>query len=355
MLPAYFFMAMFAFFCVPFLFLNRTGYTSLFCFILLFIGFFILEFSREPLIAPDSNNYKIMYDGIDSIDSVFTQYHGDYFFSFIQYLGRVVGIDYSIWVGLFSIGSVLIYVYGSYLILGGIKYAAISFALLLSTASFVFMFHNTLRQGLAISLFVLGMGFFFRGDKVKGGVSLCFSFFSHFSVVILLLIGMFSATKLSKLFLKKWVVIILPLILIVASPFFVSVMMNLVPKLSSLNRGHESTILFFIKLFISYFSVVIFRFVLYERLRLHVNVIKLFDVIFFLLCFTCLVSTTVLFASRYLYYISTIMPIFMSLIFLFVYRVSHGFRYITYFSCIVLYVLYFLFVYTYPSSGYLMV
>lgn len=219
--------------------------------------FLTLMFFRDVTAPNDFGNYTIMYDQISSFSDVWVAYHKNYTFSFLQYLGSVAGLSSEQFHAAFSLVISLIVYRAFYLIFENKRYALIAFALFLLSSTFIFLYANVLRQGLALSLMMLSSAYYWKRKRFSFLVFSVLAFFSHFSAVIF-----FIAVVLAKwLPLRKTIgafhLILLPLLPIIGY-LLVDVVgvASLLQSVEKYSNYDYSSKVFYVKLAVSYLLLV---------------------------------------------------------------------------------------------------
>jgi hypothetical protein len=271
---------------------------------------------RDPLAPYDSINYMSMYNGISDFTSIFDAYHKNYTFSFFQYLGRKFWISPETYLIVQSLIFFGILVYGLSKISISHREYLVSVAFFVLTSTFLLLFTNVVRQGLALSLFVLSIGYYVSNRKLFSYGLLFLTAFAHSSGM--LLVPLFVAAAKIKLSKKSVVVIILLLPLLpVFSHLFINNLASLggiAKKIQSLGEREYSNSLVYAKVFLLY----MFSWVLYlggswnarstERLKFisSIYLMLLAVVLFFL--------PVLLVSSRFVYYASGLIPVLISIL-----------------------------------------
>lgn len=208
---------------------------------------------RDVDAANDFKNYTVMYDQINSFNSVWSAYHKNYTFSFLQYLGNLIGLSSEQFHATFSLIISLLVYRAFYLIFEDKKYALISFALFILSSTFIFLYANVLRQGLALSIMLLSSAYYWKGKRFTFVVFSVLGFFAHFSAILF-----FIAIMLAKwLPLRKTIgafhLILLPLLPVVGYVLIDVVgVASLLQSVEKYSNYDYSSKIFYVKLVVSY-------------------------------------------------------------------------------------------------------
>lgn len=232
-------------------------YTVFFSLILIFL-FITLMLLRDVSAGSDFGNYTAMYEQQGSFNNVWEVYHRNYTFSFLQYLGQTVGLDSKQFYSVFSIFSALLVYRAFYLFFEDKRLALLAFGFFLLSSTFIFMYANTLRQGLALSLMMLSISYYWKRKYIVFFVFSILAIFSHFSSVIFLV-----SVVLAKWVPLKGVIGRLYLLVLLLLPFMGYIVLE-VTGLSSISKSLErysehgySSNIFYVKLVISYLFIVL--------------------------------------------------------------------------------------------------
>lgn len=272
----------------------------------------VLLLLRDPLSPLDSVNYKVMFNDQDSFQDIFEVYHGNYFFSFTQYLGNLSGLTAEQFSIIQTIGFYILTFIGLRLIFSSNKLFLTALSLFVLTSTFVLLYTNVIRQGLALALIILSIGFFIKNYRFSGYLLLFLAIFSHTSAIIIMAI--FIAVRFFKIPKAFW---FWSLILVPFSPLVFLIMMDsitllgpLFSKVESFSNKNYNNALVYIKVAILYISLLLFYFFgarrsLFEDER-YFFIFKIFSLIVSVVVFTLPV---LLLSSRYLYYASAFLPV----------------------------------------------
>ncbi|MFD2632138.1 EpsG family protein [Idiomarina piscisalsi] len=235
---------------------NGKKYSLFFSVLLVFL-YVILMLVRDVSAPNDFGNYTIMYEQLTSFGKVWNAYHGNYTFSFLQYLGRATGLSSEQFHALFSLLTALLMYRAFYLLLEDKKYALIAFALFLLSSTFIFLYANVLRQGLALSLMMLAAAYYWRRKGFSFLIVSVLAFFAHFSAIIFFLAILLGKWLPLRRNLGRALLILLP-----ALPLFGYILMDVLGLVSLLQSVEKysnydySSKIFYVKLVISYFFLV---------------------------------------------------------------------------------------------------
>lgn len=280
--------------------------------LLIVISTIIVLLLRDPFAPSDSVNYSWMYEEQKAFWDVFNAYHGDYFFSFTQYLGNLLNLPVSDFLILHSITFYLITVVGFKLILKDTRMFIICLALFSLTSTFVLLYTNVMRQGLAMSLLVLSVGLFVRNRFYLGFLFSLLAIFSHFSsLLIVISVLIFRRLNLSnRTYLM--LVVSLPLLSFLSYLILPSIG-NFTSRMESLTNQEYNNNLVYIKVVIMYLTLLFFYwFMVSERLFNNAMLVLIFKVYFCALGLSFAFLPALLVSSRYVYYSSVFLPIIYS-------------------------------------------
>ena len=125
---------------------------------LLFVTFTSISvlFLRDVLAPADALAYKSLYYDVHKFTDIFGVYHKEFFFSFTNYLGRMVGLEFENFSHVFVSLLILLSAYSIYKI-GKEKIGLLALSMFLTSSSFILLFTNGMRQGLASTLMLLSI------------------------------------------------------------------------------------------------------------------------------------------------------------------------------------------------------
>ena len=192
---------------------------ALFILIVLTILFSVI---RDVTFASDFSSYEKMYSALNSFEDIFTAYHGDYFFSLFQFLGRSLGLGFIVFSKLFTMMLVLFSFIGIRMFLNDKKTTITVLSLYLLTSTSFFMYVNTIRQGLAVALLFIAVGLISNGNRYKAHFILFLSFFSHTSAIIPIICILIAYNKKISNKQYKLILYIIPISIFFPDLFFYS-------------------------------------------------------------------------------------------------------------------------------------
>ncbi|MBR7889327.1 EpsG family protein [Marinomonas sp. A79] len=278
----------------------------------IFISSVLLLLLRDPLAPADSRNYLWMYKEQKNFNNIFNAYHGNVFFSFTQYLGNLAGLSFETFFIIQTLFFYLLSFIGLRLIFQSNKMFLMSLSFFVLTSTFVFLFTNVVRQGLALSLILLAAGLFIKNYRFSGYFALFLAIFSHFSTIVVA--GIFFVVRNTNINVRYvfFLILILPFVPIFSQFFLANlgVMGGFFQKIESFSSKDYNNNLVYFKVIILYFSLVVFYYI--GRYRQAFNndgyffIFKVYMLIVFFVMFTLPV---LLLSSRYLYYASALLPI----------------------------------------------
>lgn len=273
---------------------------------------------RDPTAPNDYLNYKAMYESIFVLKDVFEAYHGNYFFSFVQYLGRGLGIPHEVFSLVLSAVCVLLAATAIYLIFDNKKYAVICFVMFSVTSTYILLFTNVIRQGLALSLFMLGVAFFVRKSYVKALLFILLSVYSHGTGLILVMVFLAAMLYKPEGRYRSILIIALPVLPLVGSSMMglISGMGDGFGKIDRYSDYEYDNALVYIKAGLLY---IFFVFLCWLERR---GFFKeggeigciLLNAYSYILVVVFLSLPVLIISSRFLYYASSFMPFFFALI-----------------------------------------
>lgn len=267
---------------------------------------------RDPFSPYDSINYAWMYEEQKSIHNIFNAYHGDYFFSFTQYIGNFFGIEVSNFLIIQSIVFYIFSVIGFKLLLKDFRCFLLCICFFSLTSTFVLLYTNVMRQGLALALLLLSFGFFYRRFFLLGIIFSVFSIYSHVSsllvyVVFAILIN-FNFSKRSYLIF----IAILPLTSLFSS-FLLKFAGGFTLKIDSLASQEYSNNLVYLKLALMYISSLLFYWFLSKVDEFKNDSYHFLMTVYVSALFMSFIFLPVLLvSSRYIYYASAFLPVLYS-------------------------------------------
>lgn len=266
---------------------------------------------RDPLAPADSVNYIWMYNQQNELRKVLSAYHGNYFFSFTQYIGNVFGLSVEAFLIFQTILFFLVTLIGLRLIFDSNRMLLMAFSFFVLTSTFILLYTNVVRQGLALSLVILSIGLFIRSYRFLGYLSLILAIFSHFSAIIVALI--FFVTR--SIPLNKNIGILI--FFLPVSPFFSDQLLSIFlaiggifQKIESFSEKEYDNSLVYIKVGVIYFSLILFYFMgKYRGLFLDSRYKFIFYIYLILVAVILFTLPVLLLSSRFLYYASALLPI----------------------------------------------
>ena len=290
------------------IFRQHRFYLSINIFILLLFPI-ILLLLRQSDASPDADPYIFMFEAIKDFDDIFNVYHRDYFFSFVQFLMIKLGIPSDQFLYLFSILVLLIMIGGYRLLTDDRRTFLLSIAFFIMTSSFVFMTTNIIRQGLALSLLMVGLGFFQKNAKRTSYLFFFATIFSHISSLAIILTLFFVRFFQRSKNINRLALLLMPFLTLISFSALEIITDNFVRIDSLASIGYTNPITY-VKVFLLYSFGWIFYFLGHRYngfenknyyLIFSIYVLSLGIIFFFL---------PVLFiASRFIYYTSAMLPI----------------------------------------------
>lgn len=143
--------------------------------------------TRDVFAPNDPNVYANLYGQLNYFFDIFSIYHGDIFFSFVQFSGRAIGIDYISFSHTYF--SILLAI-SSYSLfrLFGYRDLIVPLIAMLCLESYIFLFANVLRQGLAATLFLLALVLFVERRYSLFALFTVLAVLSHKSIGLIVLV-----------------------------------------------------------------------------------------------------------------------------------------------------------------------
>ena len=286
-------------------------------FLLHFLTVLLLLF-RNPFAPDDAANYLQMYELQGSFNDVFTAYHGSYFFSFTQYVGNIFSLEGRSFLIAQSIFFYFISSAGLRMLFKSNRMYLMCLAFFSLTSTFLLLYTNVVRQGLALSLIIFSLGCFTRNFRNVGYACLFLSVFSHFSSV--LIVGAIFLTRCT-VFKKTWylwLLIFLPSLTVVSQLFIFSLssLGGFFLKIEAFSNINYNNTLVYVKVFLIYLSAVFF-YVIGSKFNMFSAPLYrfVFSIYVFSIAIVFFTLPVLLLSSRYLYYSSALMPILYTLFF----------------------------------------
>jgi hypothetical protein len=318
--------------------------------VLLWVLMLAFSIMRDVYAPADIFGYIGIYNNMSGIESVINAYVGDVTFAVFLYIGRLLGLSHEIFFIALSIIYAIILFIGLKYLFQKQKYVIFSFILFALTSSFVLMFLNGLRQGLAISLFILSIGLYSRSNKVRSYLGMVLAIYAHSSVIPFVCFFVFRAYFINIKINYRIVLFVIP--------FFFLIGYGLIDVLALYFDKFQRSIIYdnlaygkrlvYLKALILYIFGVIFYIYGSKYKNFSIYGYRLiFDIYLFGLIIVFSTLPVLYIASRFLYYPSALMPIMFTYLFF-----SHknflniSYRYLVY---LVGMLIYGFFVYNYQS------
>lgn len=282
-------------------------------------SFIILLLILRDINAPtDMVNYSWMYEQASTFEKAITPYHGNIFFSFLMYLGNELSLDKEVYFYLLSILFFISYSVGLKLIFNDNKHYLLALSFFAVSSTFILLFTNVIRQGLAFSLLVLAIGLILNKKKVLSGIVLILAIFSHFSILPIIAFFITARYLLDKNKLILVLILTLPLLPIVGS-FLLGLFASLgglFNKIESFGELDYNNTLVYIKVVLLYASAILY-YIYGKKYQLFENINFKYIFVLFLLILALIFFTLpiLLLSSRFLYYASGLMPILFAFVF----------------------------------------
>lgn len=297
---------------------KRIGGISFLFSLLIYIMVVILLLLRDPHAPFDSYNYEVMYDSLTDINSVFEVYHKNYTFSFLQYLFKSSGCDFELFAILFSILLYTITMIAIYLIFRD-EYTlfTLSAALFVLTSTFILLYTNVIRQGLALSLCLMIVGLIIRKRYFFAVIFSVLAAFSHTSAIIVILAIWFCSFYRLNNKQYKYMIFIIPF-----SPLLTYALLHYgiawgdaIEKIDDLSGKEYNNNIVYIKSAILYLLLLAVFFIR-KKYKLDIKFEYITNVYIFVVSFCIAFLPVLLMASRLIYYASALMPLIISYFYL---------------------------------------
>lgn len=275
---------------------------------------------RDPMSSNDSVNYSLMYSLSGGFIDALSMYHKNYFFSFTMFLGNLFELSYTsyeIFLSLFMLSLVFYAVYKMFGEICGMSSLVLSFFIISST--FILLFTNVIRQGLALSFIFLALYFYQNNKWLKLLFALTFSFLSHTSAVFFFVVfpaAYFIEKKVSSKYIFH-LILLTPFLAIVGKILSYSLPdfygFDRVVEMSGEDYGIKVLI---VKYFLLYSTILItWLLVLKNEIEVNLYVKKIIFILIVLFAIVSFFSFSPLFASRLLYYISAMVTFLLAYVF----------------------------------------
>lgn len=284
---------------------NKSIKLDIFASLIFFLSSIVLII-RDPMEANDSINYKMMYSMSGNFYDAISMYHGNYAFSLTMFIGNYLSLNYETYARCLSILMSFITLISFRNLCDNKKHYVISFSFFVISSSFILMYTNVMRQGLALCLILYSISMIIQGKYLFSIVFLIISLLSHSSSLVFLIAIPIALIINSKIDDRK-----LSIIISLSIPIFYVVglfvvkhipLQGLLNRISTLSQESYNNSIIFIKVLIIYFCVLACSVI---NINLKSKNIKLILCICLLtLLSISIFSFSTLFASRMLYYIS---------------------------------------------------
>lgn len=260
----------------------------------------IFLISRNPLAPPDAKSYEIMYKSTISFWDVIQIYHRNYTFSFIQLIYNWMNASFINFLLVQSIITTFILRRGLDLIFRNRALSLFAFSLLILSSTYIFFITNILRQGLATAFFIIALGSIFNKKRKRAIVYFTLSFFSHFSIIVLIIPILF-LKKLQDIKLIRSLSILSPILYLVGFSIL-KWLSTIFSKVNQFTTRDYSNSLIYIKAIIAYVALIVFTRLKIDGNELQKKYQALLVIILFSNFFIFLSLPFEAIASRLLYY-----------------------------------------------------
>jgi hypothetical protein len=211
----------------------------------------------------------------------------------------------------------MIFYSGLRLIFNQARYYILALVLFSISSTFILLYTNVIRQGLALSLLVLAIGLIVYNKKKISYFIMVLAIFSHFSILPIILF-LFLAKYLSKKLINFKYILLLPLLIILGMIFLSSFAQlgGLFQKIQSFSEYNYNNDIVYIKVIILYGLLYLFYVygIRFDNFKIYAYkyIFNIYLLILGLIMFTLPV---LLLSSRFLYFASGLIPILLAFIF----------------------------------------
>ena len=297
--------------------INNNKFPNIISIFIVFGLILIILITRDVLAPTDIGNYKYMYSKSDTFAQVFEIYHKNYFFSFLMYIGNIFNMPCELFFRLLSILYLYIFYIGLKLIFKEPKYYILALVLFSLSSTFVLLFTNVIRQGLALSLLILAIGLILNKKKLLSYIIIILAIFSHFGILPIVLF-LWVAKYLSDVRIKLRYIILLLFLPILGTMLLNSFAQlgGLFNKIQSFAHKDYNNNLVYIKVIILYIFIFIFYFYGKKLGNFKIYAFRyIFNLYLLIISLVLFTLPVLLLSSRFLYFASGLMPILLSFIF----------------------------------------
>ncbi len=288
---------------------------------IMIISFFILFLllKRELSAPTDFANYLHMYNQTNTLKDALSVYHENYTFSILMYLGRLVQLTPETFFYILPFLYFTFYFFGVKYIFNRLDYTLLTMTLFVLSTTFILLYLNVIRQGLALSLYILSIGVYLKNKKIPYLI-LIMAIFAHSSMFVLVPIFFLSVFLIKKRIDPRKVfllTLISPIIGLTIVPVVVKVLGGAIEKLQFLSGYEYENKLVIFKIILSYvFSILSMRYGTKQSLFKNDR----FKFIFFNYCLILMICLFtfkyLIISSRFIYFLNGLIPLLMTHIFI---------------------------------------
>jgi hypothetical protein len=241
-------------------------------------------------------------------------YHGDIFFSLFMYIFNKLGIESDI----FFLIQPILYAFITIIAFRGIdkRHWLAMYSLFILTSTFLLLYNNVLRQGLALSFLFLSLACMINKEMGKFYLFSLFAVLSHSSAIFFFFAMMLARLNISfkVSLLILFFIPLLPVFFLKSMGLFQILEVSKVAKFY--NYGYENQLVY-IKCLVLYFFAIFFSFYLeYYRIR-NFRFSYLVKVYVYLTAISIMLLPVLLLSSRFLYYASALLPVLFTYLYIF--------------------------------------
>ena len=281
----------------------------------LVLAFFIF---RDVYAPADILAYIALYDSMSGVDRVINAFQGDVTFSVFLYIGRLLDLNHEVFFTAFAVANVVIVFIGLKYLFQKQKYVIFSFILFALTSSFVLMFLNGLRQGLAISLFILSIALYSRSNKVRSYLGMVLAIYSHSSVIPFVCFFVFRVYFIDRKVNYRIVLFVIPFLFLIGYGLVDILALNFDKFQRSViynNFSYNNSLVYLKALLLYIFGVIFYMYgSKYKNFSIY-GYRLIFDIYLFGLIIVFSTLPVLYISSRFLYYPSALMPIMFTYLF----------------------------------------
>lgn len=200
-------------FIVILLFVNRLSdgkYDKIYTYLLTAVLSVVCGF-RNFDSGYDTESYIYLFENLNSYEDILNGYmswKGDYFFTFLTFLSKMLSPNPRFFLVVVSFVSLLLITKGLKKLFESNKDKFLLICLFYCTPMVFLLFGNVIRQGLAVSLFIFGLSYYNTNRKIFY-LFLLLAFLSHKSAIIFFLFPLYESLKLNYKYIKIFIIAII--------------------------------------------------------------------------------------------------------------------------------------------------